>query len=352
MRFCYDALPGRVVFGPGSLSQIGDELSRLGIGAPLLVAEPFGIDRLRSLLPNAAGSFTGVREHVPVEVAAAAVAAAASAGADGVVVLGGGSSTGTAKAIALETSLPILAVPTTYAGSEMTPIYGLSDAGEKKTGRDPRVQPRTVIYDPELFVSLPAAVSAASAMNALAHCVEALYAPGANPVIESIALRGARAIFDGLGAVLADPSDLDARADTVLGAYLAGVALAGAGVALHHQTCHVLGGAYGFPHAAINAAVLPYVMAYVAPAVPDVFRRLAHALDVENSVAAVADLVGTLPGPTSLRALGMSESDVEPAAAKVAAHVSEVPRPLDHEGALALIAGAYVGAWPFAGARA
>lgn len=190
-EFVYDALPVRVVFGPGRVAQLKDEVARLGVKRILVLCtpgRPVLCEQIAELIgPVAAEVFAGARMHIPVDVAAAGVAAARRAGADGCVAVGGGSAIGLGKAIALETGLPTACIPTTYSGSEMTPVWGLTEAGDKRTGRDPVVLPRTVIYDPDLTVDLPVETSAASGVNALAHAVEALYASDVSPVVALMA---------------------------------------------------------------------------------------------------------------------------------------------------------------------
>ena len=324
--FAYDALPGRVVFGVGSVERLGEEVDRLGAGRVLAIAGKRAIDGLAERLGGRwAGSFTDVREHVPVEVAARAVAAARQLGADGLVAMGGGSATGLAKAVALEHPAPILAVPTTYAGSEVTPIYGLTGPGGKRTGRDPRVLPRTAVYDPALTVGLPAAATAASGMNALAHCVEARYAPGANPLSSALAEEGARALHRGLPAAVDRPGDLAARADALLGAWLAGTALAGAGVAIHHQLCHLLGG-YRLPHAALHAVMLPHTVRFLAPSARPQLAGLAAALGMERLAGGLWDLARRLGTPASLAELGLAEAELDGAAEQAVARVVQWPR--------------------------
>jgi len=252
LEFSYDALPGRIVFGRGAARQrLAGEVDRLGSSRLLLIATASEEAKARELLTPVAdrivATFAGVRPHVPVAVAEAARAMAAEVGADALLSVGGGSTTGTAKAVALTTGLPIVAVPTTYAGSEVTPVWGLTEGERKRTGTDPVVLPRAVVYDPELTVSLPAGLSAASGLNAMAHCVEAFWAPRRNPISSLAAEEGLRALATGLPAVVIDGADLDARSDLLYGAYLAGSAFAVAGSGLHHKICHVLGGAYDLP---------------------------------------------------------------------------------------------------------
>jgi maleylacetate reductase len=325
--FVYDALPGRVVFGVGSVEHLGEEVDRLGARRVLAIAGTRAIDGLVERLGGRwVASFTHVQQHVPVEAAARAVAAATAADADCLVAMGGGSATGMAKAVALERPTPIVAVPTTYAGSEVTPIYGLTGPDGKRTGRDPRVLPRTVVYDPALTTGLPAEVTGPSGMNAVAHCVEALYAPGANPVTSLLAEEGARVLYRGLPRAVADPADLAARSDALLGAWLAGAALATAGVGIHHQLCHLLGGAYRLPHAELHAVVLPHAVHFVAPAARPQLARLAAGLEVEDVAGGIWDLGRRLGTPASLAELGLAETELDRAAAQAVAKVVQTPR--------------------------
>jgi maleylacetate reductase len=325
--FVYEASPGRVVFGVGSVEHLGAEVDRLGSRRVLAIAGKRAVDGLVERLGGRwAASFTDVQQHVPVEAAARAVAAAAEAGADCLAAMGGGSATGMAKAVALERRVPIVAVPTTYAGSEVTPIYGLTGPEGKRTGRDPRVLPRTVIYDPALTTGLPAAVTGPSGMNALAHCVEATYAPGANPVSSLLAEEGARALAHGLPAAVDDPENLAARSACLLGAFMAGAALAGAGVGIHHQLCHLLGGAYRLPHAELHAVVLPHAVRFVAPAARPQLARLTGALGVDDLAGRIWDLARRLGTPASLAELGLAEAELDPAAQQAVARVVQTPR--------------------------
>jgi alcohol dehydrogenase class IV len=281
--------------------------------------------------------------HVPEERAVAAREVARSTAADAIVTLGGGSATGLGKAVALESPLPILALPTTYAGSEMTPIWGLTSGARKQTGRDPRVQPRTVIYDPRLTLSLPVAIAGPSAMNALAHCAEALYAEAASPVTSLMAEEGMRVLADGLARLRAAPDDLDVRANLQLGAYLAGSAFAAAGTGLHHKICHVLGGAYDLPHAQMHTVVLPHVLAYNAPAVPEAIADMARALGEPDVPGAVFDLAVALDAPTSLAAIGMPADRLDEAARLIVEAVRSNPRPVDERAVRGLLTDAFEG---------
>ena len=345
--FVYDALPGRVVFGVGSVEHLGEEVDRLGAGRVLAIAGKRAIDGLVERLGGRwAASFTDVQQHVPVEAAARAAAAASKAGADCLVAMGGGSATGMAKAVALERQVPIVAVPTTYAGSEVTPIYGLTGPEGKRTGRDPRVLPRTVVYDPALTTGLPAQVTGPSGMNALAHCVEALYAPGANPLTSLLAEEGARALHRGLPGAVADPGDLAARSDALLGAWLAGTALAAAGIGIHHQLCHLLGGAYRLPHAELHAVVLPHAVHFVAPAARPQLARLAGSLGVDDAAGGIWDLGRRLGTPASLAELGLAEAELDRAAEQAVARVVQTPRRAGVSELRALLQAAWQGGRP------
>ncbi|MDT7599556.1 MAG: maleylacetate reductase, partial [Pseudonocardiales bacterium] len=363
-EFHYDALPGRVVFGAGvARRELRAEADRLGVDRVLLVAteseEPLARELAAPLGERVVAVFTSVRPHVPIQVAEAARALAISVRADAVLSVGGGSTTGTAKAIALTTGLPIIAVPTTYAGSEVTPVWGLTESSasgtsigtegsRKTTGVDHRVLPRTVVYDPELTMTLPADLSAASGLNALAHCVEAFWAPRRNPISSLAAEEGIRALAAGLPSVHATPGDLAARSDLLYGAYLAGSAFAVAGSGLHHKICHALGGAYNLPHAQTHAIVLPEVLAFNAPAAPDAARRIGRALrggSDGDPVGALRALSARLGIPRGLRELGLEEDQIDVVAALVEPAVpADNPRRADRAALREIIHAAWAGA--------
>ncbi|MBY8861418.1 maleylacetate reductase [Nocardia sp. CA2R105] len=348
--FSYDALPGRVVFGAGvARTGLLHEVDLLGARRILLIAsgsERELVDRLcASFADRVTATFSGVRPHVPVEVAEQARAAAADA--DLVLSVGGGSTTGTAKAVALTTNLPIIAVPTTYAGSEVTPVWGLTDHGRKTTGTDPRVLPRTVLYDPELTVSLPAELSVASGLNAMAHCVEAFWAPRRNPISSAVAAEGIRHLVAGLAPISDTPADIAARTDLLLGAYLAGSAFAVAGSGLHHKICHVLGGAFDLPHARTHAIVLPYVLAYNAPNAPAAADRISAALGQSDPIAGLRELGEKLGVPAGLRALGVSEADIVAVTDDIRAIApADNPTPVTAAGVRAILHAAWAGTDP------
>ena len=353
--FTYDPLPVRVVFGVGAArSRLAAEVERLGMRRILVVASKRDRELAEELTAPLGGAvvatFTGVRPHVPVEVAEAASALADRSAADGVVCIGGGSATGTAKAVALSSGRAVVAVPTTYAGSEVTPVWGTTEGSRKVTGTDPRVLPRTAVYDPVLTTSLPGDLSAASGLNAMAHCIEAFWGPRSNPITSLGAEEGIRALAIGLPDVVADGADLAARSWALYGAHLAGVSFAVAGGGLHHKICHVLGGAYDLPHAQTHAVLLPYVLAYNAPAVPDVVDRVARALGgggtVEggDGVGALVHLGRVLGVPRTLREIGLPEDRLDEAAALVDAQLAPGnPRPVAAGDVRALLQAAWDG---------
>jgi maleylacetate reductase len=320
--FIYDILPSRVVFGSGSLASLEQEIDRLQASRVLVLCTPGQREQAQAVADRlgrrAAGVFAGAVMHVPVETAREAREQARRLGADCAIAIGGGSTIGLGKAIALESGLPILAIPTTYAGSEMTSIYGITEAGLKKTGKDPRVLPRSVIYDPDLTLGLPVGISVTSAMNAIAHAVEALYARDGNPIIQMMAEEGIRALAHALPAISLTPRDAEARNDALYGAWLCGAVLGNAGMALHHKLCHTLGGTFNLPHAEVHTVILPHAANFNASAAPEAMRRVERALGTTGSKSAAAalfDLAHENGAPVALKDIGgITEADLAYAA--------------------------------------
>jgi len=350
LSFVHEALPARVVFGAGSLRKLPEEIDKLGAARALVLCTPeqraMAADIVLMLGARSAGVFDGAVMHVPVEVAMAAREKAQRVGADCCVAIGGGSTTGLAKAIALTSGLPILAIPTTYAGSEMTPIWGLTEGGVKKTGRDVRVLPKTVIYDPALTTSLPVALSVTSGINAIAHCVEALYSRDANPIISLMAEEGIRALAGSLPEVAKEPGNMDPRSRALYGAWLGGVSLGAVGMALHHKLCHTLGGMFNLPHAETHTVVLPHATAYNAAAAPEAMKRIAAALGAPSAAEGMYDLAVALGAPVSLQALGMRPEQLDQAADLAVQNPYYNPRPVTREGIRSLLENAFEGRRP------
>lgn len=350
MRFVHDTLAQRVRFAPGDAAgALAAEVDELGAARVMVVAGGSSTTTARSV----AGGLPVVRwhdevvMHVPVDVADRARAAASDSGADLLVSVGGGSATGLAKAVALTTGLPIVAVPTTYAGSEATDVWGLTEDTRKTTGTDARVLPRTVVYDATLTQALPVELSVASGLNALAHCVDSLWAPRRDPINAALADEGIRALGSGLPRVFSEPTGIGGREEVLYGAYLAAVAFASAGSGLHHKICHVLGGTFGLPHARTHAVVLPHVLALNAPHAPGAEARIARALGAPDAVSGLRTLRAGLDAPRALRDLGMPEHGIAAAVAAILA-VAPVdnPAPVTPEVVNGLLRRAWAGAEP------
>jgi maleylacetate reductase len=346
----------RIVFGPGRLDHVAAEARTLGKRIMIIAGrhEAEAAETVSEQLgDDLAWRISDIAQHVPVKIAERALQAAQGARVGVLVSIGGGSATGLAKAVARETGLPILAVPTTYAGSEMTPIWGQSDQGEKITGRDLRVLPRIVVYDPTLTVSMPAELTAASGMNALAHAVESLYAPDSTAQSLEVAEEAIRALVYGLPRAVSKPDDLEARTAALRGAWLAGWALGSTTMGLHHKLAHVLGGRYQLPHAGTHSALLPQMAAFNAPAASGPFARAARALGVSEPAAvapAMFDLAIQLGAPTSLSKLGLEPDAIEAVAKIVAPRAGTAPvsnpRDFAEEDVKYLLLQAYLGKRP------
>lgn len=345
--FHYKSLPMRVTFGAGSLAKLPDEIRDLGLKRVLVLSTPFQKDLAEEISDRlgdlSAGVHAEAEMHVPIESARRAREVALAADADGYVAVGGGSTTGLGKAIALEFGMPIIAVPTTYAGSEMTPIWGLTADGEKKTGRDSKVLPASVIYDPDLTMTLPVGMSVTSGFNAIAHAVEALYAPDASPIISLMAEDGVRALANALPKIAEEPSNATARADALYGAWLCGAALGATTMSLHHKLCHIIGGTFNLPHAETHTVVLPYALAYNAPYIPEAIEALQRATGAKEPAAFLRSLSLKLGAPYSLRELGLTDKDVDTTVRLAIQSPYANPREINDDGIRALVTAALNG---------
>ena len=329
ISFAHDVPPQRVVFAAGALARVGEEAERLGMSRALVVATPGSRARLGQkvfeiLGTCAAGLHAQAVIHVPKAVAETGLAAARAANADGLVAAGGGSAIGLAKVIARETGLPIIAIPTTYSGSEATSIFGITDGARKVTGRDGKVMPRTIVYDPELTLGLPASVSAASGMNAIAHCVESFWADGRTPVTLALASEAMRRFAKNLPAAVADGADRDARGECLIAAWLSGTVLSVSN-GLQHKLAHALGG-LGLPHAEAHAIILPHVTRFNLAAAPEAKARLAGALGGSDPASAIADMLQQFPIPQRLRDIGFDSAKTDFVAGEIAAQAIKSPR--------------------------
>ncbi|MBN8999863.1 MAG: maleylacetate reductase [Rhizobiales bacterium] len=331
--FTFPGLTTRVVFGSGTLARVGDEVRRLGHERVLVLSTPHQKDdaeRLAaSLAGTAAGVFAGAVMHTPVEVTETAVAAFRASGATAVVSLGGGSTTGLGKAIAVRTGADQLVIPTTYAGSEMTDILGETAAGEKTTRRSPDIRPETVIYDVDLTLTLPVGLTVTSAMNAIAHAMEAFYAPDRNPVIELMCRDAMVAFRDGIPALIADPQNRPARAKALYAAWCCSTALGYVSMALHHKLAHVFGGSFDTPHAETHAILLPYTTAFNEAAVGDLLSPIAATFGGGSAGGGLWDFARAVGAPLSLKEIGIAESDLDRATSIAVKNAYSNPRPID-----------------------
>lgn len=345
--FDHITLPQRVLFGTGkALEHAVAAVSGLGASRVLVIADRFALDLADAIAGEVpvVARITDIAQHVPVENGRTAVETATRANADAVVAIGGGSVTGLAKFVARDTGLPIVAVPTTFAGSEATNVWGQTEGSRKVTGVDDRVLPRVIVYDASLSVSMPAHLATASGMNALAHAVDGFWAPRTDPINRALGAEATRALIPALRTLASDPGDQDAREQTLYGAYLAAVAFASAGSGMHHKICHVLGGAYNLSHAEMHAIVLPYVMAFNAPGAPDVAARVSEALGGAPAGSGLFALRASLGITGSLADLGLAEDDI-PEAARLCAEVvpPSNPRPVSVHDLEKIIRAAWTG---------
>ena len=347
--FIYQAASSRVIFGPGTLAQVGAEIERLGCSRAFLLSTSFQATDLAALAdqlgPLAAGQFTDATMHTPVAVTARALAAYDACGADCIVALGGGSTIGLGKAIAYRNDAPQIVVATTYAGSEVTDILGQTEDGVKSTVRGPKIRPEVVIYDPTLTTGLPIAMSVASGLNAMAHAVEGLYAPDANPVTSLLAVEGIRALKNALPAITRDPVDIAARGRALYGSWLCGIVLGSVAMSLHHKLCHTLGGSCDLPHAETHAILLPHSAAYNAAAAQDALAPAA-ALFGGDLAGGLHDLARSLGAPLALKDLGLARDDLARVADMAVKNPYANPRPVTRDGILALLTRAYDGTRP------
>jgi maleylacetate reductase len=348
--FIYKSSTPRVVFGAGMSSRLAEEAELLAIRRALALTTPghegLGREMAERLGSRFAGLYAGAVMHTPVGVTDDAVRRTSDAKIDGIVAVGGGSTVGLGKAISLRTGLPQIAIPTTYAGSEMTPILGETTGGVKTTQSNPEILPKTVIYDVDLTLSLPVHIAAVSGMNAMAHSVEALYSRDHNPIISLMAAEGIRALAGALPEIARSPNQRDARSRALYGAWLSGICLGSVGMALHHKLCHVLGGTFNLPHAETHAIVLPQAMAYNSVAVPEVGKRITEILGTSDAASGLYDLARQLGIPAGLRDIGMPESGIDRAADLAMTNPYWNPRPLERGAIRELIVRAWAGERP------
>ncbi len=353
MNFIYQPNSQRIIFGAGTFKQLPDEVALLGVKRPMIISTEFQKDLAQTtkvLLGDSFDSaiFDKAVMHVPRESIDAILEQIKQHGSDGCVCVGGGSTIGLGKAVALETGLPSIVVPTTYAGSEMTPIWGITTDSIKTTGKDPKVLAKTVIYDPELTVTLPDFISGPSGINAIAHCVEGLYAENKNPVISLMAEEGIRALAESLPVVVKDLDNIEARSNALYGAWLAGTVLGAVGMSIHHKLCHTLGGSFNLPHAEVHSVIIPHATKYNQDHAPESMAAIARALKTtpDNAAGALFDLLSAVGAPTTLEAIGMKGEDLDKATEIALSKPYYNPREVTSEGVRELLQNAYDGKRP------
>jgi maleylacetate reductase len=331
VNFIYQGLSTRVVFGRGKISEAANEAKRLGMKRPLVITTAQQAESGHSMAHAVGGhAFAAAAMHTPIIVTDMAMSTMRSENCDGTIALGGGSSTGLGKAVALRTDCPQLVIPTSYAGSEMTNILGETADGAKTTKRDPKIQPESVIYDPDLLDTLPDKFAATSGMNAIAHAVEALYAVDGNPVVSLMAEEGIRALATAL------PIGKAGHDQALYGAWLCGLVLGSVSMALHHKLCHVLGGTFDLPHAT----------AYNASGSEGAMQRIARALGASSAAQGLFDLANRLGAPLALKDIGMPESGLDKAADIAVANPYPNPRKLERDAVRKLLDDAFHGHRP------
>lgn len=347
MKFEYKTLPNKVIFGQGKFALLKSELEAydhiLLLGEKRFEAQIH--DLMQQMGPERFSYISEIAQHVPKELVDKTFPIIAEKNIQAIVAVGGGSTIGLAKALVLRKHLPIIAVPTTYAGSEMTNIYGITEAGEKVVGRDDRVLPSVVIYDPQFTSSMPLKLAATSGVNALAHLIEALYADNVNPVTYQVALKGTEHIIKGLEALVKE-SKLTAQAneDLLLGAYLAGKSLCEVNMALHHKAAHTLGGSFGMEHSQVHTVLLIYILAFQWNGLSEALKAdLQRLFKHKNPAQKLHDLVSGTGSAVSLQAIGFKEEDIEKAADIIAKKEFANPVAYHQKNLSQLIRNAYEG---------
>ena len=346
--FSYVQPPFHAVFSPGGAVQaLSAAVETLDARALMLISSPRRADLIAEMATESrvpvVARFFSQEPHVPAPVADQARRIAQESGADCLVCLGGGSAIGAAKAVALTAGLPIIAIPTTYSGSETTPVWGITEGGVKRTGRSGAVLPRTAIYDTSLFAGMPRKLEVESALNALAHAIEAFWAPGRNPVTALAAEEAVRRISSGLTRLGNGEPAANVRGELLYGAFLAGTSFAVAGSGVHHKLCHMLGGTFGLPHATTHAALLRFTLALNADAGAGYWGQISEAMGAEP-VSALTGLYSRLGAPMSLAEAGLRSEELDRACREAAALLPiDNPLPLDASGMRTLVEHAFEG---------
>ena len=349
-EFTTTSPPVKVIFKVGASKNSGEEISALGCSRALVLSTEFQRDIAQQLIANlgakAVGLFADAQMHTPIDVTQKALEYAKKVEADCIIAIGGGSTTGLSKAIAYRTDLPQIIIPTTYAGSEATSILGQTENGIKTTVTANSIQPEVIIYDAELVRSLPVDMTITSALNAMAHAAEALYAKNRNPIATMQATEGLRAFANSLALVRDNPDNLEARGETLFGAWLCGSVLGQVGMALHHKLCHTLGGSFDLPHAQTHAILLPHTIAYNARAVSDLLTPVSEIFGADNAGTAIYQFAQSLDAPSALRELGLKKADLDQAVTIATKNPYWNPQPIEKAALRSLLQAAWEGSAP------
>ncbi|RYC80409.1 Maleylacetate reductase [Fusarium oxysporum f. sp. narcissi] len=337
--FVYSPLSHKIIFGRGSIRQLPQCLQQLGFRRALVLSTPHQIDQAKQITDileshvEASWIFSEATMHTPLNITEKALAFCQQNEPDVLVSIGGGSTTGLGKAISFRKGIYHISIPTTYAGSEVTPILGETVDGIKTTKTQFEILPKTVIYDVDLTLTLPLPMSLTSIINAIAHGVEALYAPNTNPIVSLMAAEGVRSLANGSYELLDDPDSIVARSICQYGAWLCGTCLGSVGMSLHHKLCHTLGGSFNLPHAETHTIVLPHALAYNAPKVPQAMKVLAGVLPDSqgDALRGLNTLLNKLGVPRSLKSIGFKEEDIGKAADIAVSKSYANPREIDRE---------------------
>jgi alcohol dehydrogenase class IV len=350
VNFQHSSLPWNIIFGIGMVQRLASELDKLKFSRVMVLCSPEqvaqGLEIVAILGVRAVGLFDQVTMHVPMTTVVQAAQVARDNSADCTVSIGGGSTTGLGKALALKHSLPNIAIPTSYAGSEMTNIWGITDGGKKTTGRDNIVLPVLPIYDPELTLTLPPEFAGPSGLNAMAQAVVNVASQTEDPFVSSMALDAIRALANGLPVVMAEPDNIEARSEVLLGACFAGGAIGAGTASLHHRLCHIFGGTFGTSHAETHAVLLPHSVAYNAAATVVGTGKIAQAMGVEDAAVGLYELARTVGAPTALRDIGVAHDDLDRAVVMLMESPPPNPEPVTAKRLRALLENAFQGVEP------
>ena len=349
LDFKYRGSNSQIIFGSGAIEQTSQWIEHLSCNQAVVLStkgrEKQAQDLSDTIGKLSAGILPMAVMHTPVEVTKQALEKVLEKKADCLVAIGGGSATGLSKALAYRTKLPQIVIPTTYAGSEVTPNLGQTENKLKIALRCEQIIPNVVIYDPKLTLKLPINTSITSGFNAMAHAIEGLYAKDANPISSMLANEGLRALISALPNLKQNPTDVNARSEALYGAWSCGTVLGTVGMALHHKLCHVLGGSFDTPHAETHTILLPYTISYNAKTASNSLEKLQDLLD-NSPGTGLYEFAKKLNAPLALKEIGLSEQDLDSAAEIATENPYWNPRPITRDAIRQLLQDAWEGKRP------